>query len=187
MSELTLYELSAGYLEALEVFTDPETEIPLQAALDTLEGLEGELTEKAVNVAKCMQNLEAASQAIKAAEARMAQRRKGLERRAQWLRDYLKNHLEAAGVTRIESPWFRLLLQRNPPAVDVVDEAVLPDAYVSVELTLQRATYRRLRERLGAHEQTGTRIDRAALKRALREGTAVPGARLVNGTRLAVR
>ena len=187
MKPMTLYDLSTDYLQALDAFTDPETDIPLEAALDTLEGIEGELQDKAVNVAKFMQNLAATGAAIKAAEAGMAKRRKALERRAQWLRDYLKHNLEAAGVTRIESPWFRLAVQNNPPAVEVVDEAALPDAYVTVELAVQRASYQRLRERLGAHELTGVKVDRAALKQALKAGECIPGARLVNGTRLALR
>ena len=52
MNHLSLYEITHYYRNALEAFTDPEAEIPLEAALDTLEGIEGQLQEKAVNVAK---------------------------------------------------------------------------------------------------------------------------------------
>ena len=44
-----------------------KADIPLEAALDTLEGIEGQLLEKAVNVAKFMQNLDVTAKAIKEA------------------------------------------------------------------------------------------------------------------------
>ena len=80
MHNLTLYEISQDYLQALDLFTDPEADIPLEAAMDTLEGLEGQLQEKAVNVAKFMQNLDTTARAIKEAEQQMARRRKAIEK-----------------------------------------------------------------------------------------------------------
>src|SRR5690554_3074912 len=39
----TLYEIRSDYLEALEVLSDPELDMPPEAIADTLEGLEGQL------------------------------------------------------------------------------------------------------------------------------------------------
>jgi translation initiation factor 2B subunit (eIF-2B alpha/beta/delta family) len=167
MGNMTLYEISSDYLQALDLFTDPEADIPLEAALDTLEGIEGQLQEKAVNVAKFMQNLDAAAKAIKEAEQQMARRRKAIENRARWIRDYLKTNMEAAGITRIDSPWFSLAIQKNPPSVDVLDESALPDDFKTEVVTVK--------------------IDKAAIKEALKDGEDVPGAVLRQGTRLAVR
>ena len=167
MGNMTLYEISSDYLQALDLFTDPEADIPLEAALDTLEGIEGQLQEKAVSVAKFMQNLDAAAKAIKEAEQQMARRRKAIENRARWIRDYLKTNMEAAGITRIDSPWFSLAIQKNPPSVDVLDESALPDDFKTEVVTVK--------------------IDKAAIKEALKDGEDVPGAVLRQGTRLAVR
>ena len=167
MGNLTLYDISSDYLQALDLFTDPEADIPLEAALDTLEGIEGQLQEKAVNVAKFMQNLDAAAKAIKEAEQQMAKRRKAIENRARWIKDYLKQNMEAAGITKIESPWFSLSIQKNPPSVEVLDESALPEDYKTEVVTVT--------------------IDKAAIKEALKEGEDVPGAVLKQGTRLAVR
>ncbi len=167
MGNLTLYDISSDYLQALDLFTDPEADIPLEAALDTLEGIEGQLQEKAVNVAKFMQNLDAAAKAIKEAEQQMAKRRKAIENRARWIKDYLKQNMEAAGITKIESPWFSLSIQKNPPSVEVLDESALPEDYKTEVVTVK--------------------IDKAAIKEALKEGEDVPGAVLKQGTRLAVR
>lgn len=167
MNNMTLYDLSSEYLQALELFTDPEADIPLEAAIDTLEGIQGQLQDKAVNVAKFLQNLDSTAKAIKEAELKMAKRRKAIENRTQWLRDYLKNSMESAGISKIESPWFRLAVQKNPEAVEIFDEASIPEDFKEQVVT--------------------TRIDKAAMKEAMKAGAEIPGAVLVRNTRLTIR
>jgi hypothetical protein len=164
---LTLYEIGHQYLAALDALTDPEADLPMQAIADTLEGIEGQLQDKAVNVAKFLRNLEAAAEAIKAAEDRMAKRRRALEGRAKWIKDYLKGNMEVSGITKIESPWFVLSVQKNPPAVEIIDERAIPDFFRTEVVTVT--------------------LDKQALKEALKAGEEVPGARMVNGTRLSIR
>lgn len=167
MNNLTLYELSNEYREALEVLTDPAADIPNEVVADTLEGLQGELQEKTVNVAKFMRNLETAAAQIKEAEAQMAKRRSVIEKRAKWIKAYLKQNMEACGISKIESPWFRLAIQNNPLAVDIINEAAVPDEYKQEVVTVK--------------------IDKAGIRNAIKSGEVVPGAALVNGTRLAIR
>lgn len=164
---LSLYELSQEYLSALDALTDPEADIPLQAVNDTLESLEFPLQEKATNVAKFMRNLEATAQAIKEAEQQMAARRKALENRAAAIKDYLKSNMLATGISKIESPWFRLSIQNNPPAVAVTDESLVPEDFKEIVETVK--------------------IDKTALKSALKSGEDIPGAQLVQGKRLVIR
>lgn len=164
---LKLYEIERNYLEALDAFTDPDADIPAETVADTLEAIEGEFERKAVNVAAFARQMEAEAEAIKQAGERMERRRKALEGRARWLRDYLKIGMEVVGMKRIPSPWFVLSIQNNPPAVEVFDEAAIPSEF--------------------RREIVETRIDRTAIKAAIGAGRAVPGAKLVNGTRLAIR
>ncbi len=163
----TLYEIRTDYLEALEALSDPDLELPEEAIADTLEGLEGQLDEKAINVAAFMRHLEATAAAIKDAEERMARRRRAIEKRAADLKEYLKMNMEAAGITKIESPWFELAIRRNPPAVAITDPNRIPDEFTE--------------------EVTTIKFDKSAIKGALKAGLDVPGARLLNGTRLAIR
>ncbi|WP_241674725.1 siphovirus Gp157 family protein [Candidatus Methylobacter oryzae] len=113
MTRLSLYELSANYLQALDFLTDPETDLPIEAINDTLETLGGELEDKAINVAKFFRNMEAAADAIKSAEADMAKRRKALENRVQWLKNYVKESMEICGISDIECPYFKLSVQKK--------------------------------------------------------------------------
>ncbi|MBE0437493.1 MAG: siphovirus Gp157 family protein [Methylomicrobium sp.] len=167
MSNLALYQLSQNYIEALDFLTDPEADLPAEVINDTLEGLEGELQDKAVNVAMFMRNMEATAEAIKNAEAEMARRRKAFESRVKWLKDYLKGSMEYTGITKIECPYFKLAIQKNPPAVAILNEAAIPDEFKEKVITWK--------------------IDKTGIKEAIKAGKAVPGAELVNGTRLAIR
>ncbi len=164
---ITLYDISNDYLQALDCFTDPDNDLPQDAVNDTLEGIEGQLQDKAINIAKYLRNLESTAKAIKEAEQQMNTRRKTMENRARWLKDYLKTNMEKAGISRIDSPWFNLSVQRNPEAVEVFDENRIPDKF--------------------KEEQFVVRVDKNRIKKVLQSGIEVPGACLSQSTRLAIR
>ncbi|MGZ8212917.1 MAG: siphovirus Gp157 family protein [Methylosarcina sp.] len=167
MSNLSLYQLSGNYLEALDFLTDPEADLPAEAVNDTLEAFTGELEDKAVNVAKFLRNMEAMAEAIKNAEADMAKRRKALENRVQWLKDYLKGNMEQTGITKIECPYFKLSVQNNPAAVHILDEDAVPDEFKEKVISWK--------------------IDKTAIKKAIQAGQSVAGVSLISGTRLVIK
>lgn len=166
---LSLYQLSTTYLQALDFLTDPDSDIPMQTVTDTMEALGGELEDKAVNVAKFLRNMEATAEAIKAAEAEMAKRRKAIETRVSWLKNYLKTNMESTGVSKIECPYFKLSIAKNPAALDIFDNDAIPDEYKRTETV------------------TVEHIDKAAIKAAISSGHEVTGARITNGTRLVIK
>jgi hypothetical protein len=167
MNRLSLYELSTNYLEALDFLTDPEMDLPIETVNDTLESLSGELEDKAINVAKFFRNMEATADAIKIAEANMAKRRKALENRVQWLKNYIKENMEVCGITNIECPHFKLSIQKTPAVVNVMDEDAIPAQF--------------------KEEVTSWKIDKTAIKDAIKSGSIVPGTELISGTRLAIK
>ena len=167
MSNLTLYQVSATYLQALDFLTDPELNLPIEAVNGTLEALTGEWEEKATNVAMFLKNMEATAEAIKNAETEMAKRRKALENRVQWLKDYLKDNMLHTGISKIECPYFKLAIQNNPPSVSFLDEEAIPERFKEKVITWK--------------------IDKSAIKDAIQSGELVPGAILTNGKRLAIR
>lgn len=166
---VSLYQLSNTYVQALDFLTDPDLDLPIEAVNDTLESLSGELEDKAVNVAKFLRNMEASAQAIKAAEAAMAKRRKALEEKTKWLKDYIKSNMEATGIRQIECPYFKLSIAKNPATLEVFDTEAIPDTYKHIEIV------------------SVEHIDKAAIKAALANGNPIPGARLTHSTRLAIR
>jgi hypothetical protein len=197
MSSVALYELAAEYRADLEKLAD--LELDEQTLADTLESMGGELQAKCTNVAMFAQSLDVMAEGMKAAEARMSTRRKATAARAERLRKYLKESMEACSISKIEHPAMRLRVQNNPEAVDVFDDKQLPAIYlntaaaVSYDATGVDVTEE---DRGGAPWLTisGPRDafkvestpDKAALKAAIKAGTEVPGAKLSRGTRLVI-
>lgn len=164
---LSLYQLSGDYLQALDFLTDPEMDFDSDAVTNTLEGLAFEVETKAVNVAKFLRNMEVTAEAMKVAESDMAKRRKALENRVTWLKGYLKGSMETTGISKIECPYFKLSIAKNPSSVELIDESIIPEEFKRTETVIT--------------------IDKAAIKTALSSGQIVPGAKLTNGTRLVIK
>ena len=163
----SLYELSNDYLSAFDFLTDPENEVDKQVVSDTLEAISGDFEDKAINVAKYLKNLESSAKAIKEAEAEMMKRRKSFEKRVAGLKDYLKGNLEITGIKKIESPFFKISIAKNPVSVFVSDESIIPDEFFET--------------------RTLRTLNKTALKKSLQDGFVIHGAELKNGTRLNIK
>ena len=116
----SLYELTSDYMELLELAEDPD--IDEQAFLDTLEGIDGALEDKADNYAKCMRMLEADAKGIKAEEDRLSARRKTIENNIKRMKQSLQYAMEATGKTKFKTQLFSFNVQNNPASV-VMDES----------------------------------------------------------------
>ena len=99
----TLYTIAADYAHVLHELVADDS-LDEQAIADTLEGLRGTLEAKALNVGKFIAHLDALAADIKRTEEQQRARRAFLEKRADRLREYVKFHLLAAGVPRIDHP-----------------------------------------------------------------------------------
>ena len=126
----SLYELTSDYMELLELAEDPD--IDEQAFLDTLEGIEGALEDKADNYAKCMRMLEADANGIKAEEERLAKRRKTIEGNVSRMKSALQYAMEATGKTKFKTQLFSFNVQNNPASVvmDESDVANIPERFL---------------------------------------------------------
>jgi hypothetical protein len=164
---MRLYEITEQFksLEALEVSED----IPAEVLLDTLEGLQGELQEKATNVALFSRNLESVALSIEAAAAKMLARAEVLRKRAASLDAYLLLNLQACGITKVTSPWLTISVKKNPPAV-VIDHAdSIPEKFWRQPETPPKV------------------IDRKAIAAAIKAGEEVPGCHTSTGERLEIK
>lgn len=116
---MTLYSLTNDYMELLELAEDPD--IDEQAFLDTLEGIEGALEDKADNYAKIMRMLETDAKGIKAEEERLAKRRKTIEGNVSRMKSALQYAMESTGKVKFKTTLFSFGIQNNPASV-VMDE-----------------------------------------------------------------
>ena len=170
MTELKLYEISGQYRQLAEQLATMD--LDAQTVADTIEasGLTDALQEKAQGVELVARAAEIHCPAIDAEIARLQALKAHRQKVAQGLRDWLKSHMEAAGVERVECPLFKLTVKKNPPAVEVEDERQVPAAFwVTPPPKVPEA-----------------RIDKTAIKTAIKAGQEVPGCKLVQATRLEV-
>ena len=107
----SIYELTDMYKTVEDMLYDGETDE--QTILDTLEGIDGEIEEKADNYAKLIKNLLSDAAALKEEEERMYNRRKSLENKAQRLKDTLQANLEFVGKTKFKTLLFSFSVAKN--------------------------------------------------------------------------
>ena len=161
-----LFEIAETYRHALENLGDMD--LPDDVVRDTLEGLQGDLQAKGTNVAAFVLHLEAVAEAIKEAETKMGHRRKVLENRANNTRAYLKTCMETAGIQKIECPWFKLSIKKNPPKTVIDDESLIPVEFMKIpppppavpdKKAIAEFLKKQTNERTDwAHQEQGTRI-----------------------------
>lgn len=146
---------------------DPETgELP-----EGFEDARSLVTHKAVAVAAYILEADRGIESVKAYIKDLAAKVKTEEKRQEWLRRYLQEHMAAAGITEIsdERSVFKASLAiGRDESIDVFDEAQVPQDY--------------LREIPAKYE-----ADKTMIKKAIKDGYEVPGARLVKRDRLTIK
>ena len=159
-----LYELTEGYNSIFDLVLDDTMD--LQALEEGLQAIEGELSDKVANGIGLIQSLKAMTDAMKAEEKRISERRKMIEKRTANVRNWYQQNLEAMGKTKVETPRGTMSVQKNPPSLVIDDESRIPDIYFDI---------------IPEH----TELNREKLKAALKGGE-IPGAHLAQGKGLRI-
>lgn len=130
MSNSTLYELTAEYMALLEFLEDPD--VDPQALEDTLEGLSGEIEDKADGYGKVIRQLEADRDAAKAEIERLTLKRLRLDKRIDLMKEHLKQAMIIIDKRKIRTPLFDFTVKKNPERVvlDQTDVYKIPEQYL---------------------------------------------------------
>lgn len=107
----SLYQLTGEYLELLQMLEDEEIEE--QVIIDSLEGLDGEIENKADNYAKLIRNLESTNDAIEKEVGRLRYRKITFENRIKNLKEHLYNSMKVTGKTKFTTELFSFNIQKN--------------------------------------------------------------------------
>ena len=121
---MTLYELSNDYMTLLEMAEDPD--IDEQAFMNTLEGIEGALEDKADGYAKVIRNLEADAAACDAESKRLRNKKQTIENNIKRMKSALQFAMRMTGKTKFKTALFTFGIRKNPPSV-VIDAANVRD------------------------------------------------------------
>ncbi len=122
---MKLYELTEQFLALQELVYDPEVDD--QTLQDTMDGLWGEIEEKADGYAKIITGMKADIEALKAEENRLAARRKALENRQQALKNNLEANMREMGKTKFKTALFSFNIQKNGGLQPLVIDGLLED------------------------------------------------------------
>ncbi|MGE8451284.1 MAG: siphovirus Gp157 family protein [Pseudomonadales bacterium] len=151
----TLYTIAEQF-KGLAALADNADEDLAVALRDTMEGIEGEFQEKGKAIAMITLNIDGDLEAIQSQIDRLTERKRIITNRKESLKEYLRQNMEAAGITKITHPLFTITCGKGKPIVVIDDAKALPDDFVNVQVT--------------------SAPDKAAIAKALKNGQEVPGA-----------
>ena len=156
----TLYNLSQQMVGLRNMMEDDELTFDLT---DTIDGLEGDIQLKAEGLLAYVANLSTDVQAIENEITRLKQRKDVIQNRQESLREYLRYNMAESGIDKITCPLFTITLRKATDICVIESENLIPEMF---------------KERVEE-----VRIDKMAIKRHLKDGMDVPGARLEAGKR----
>ena len=131
----------------------------IESIYSSLEELQEAREAKMENIALYAKNLASEASAIKNEEIILADRRKRLERKCERLEGILMNSLLQNNETKASSPRFEAKI-RYADNTEIEDESLIPKEYLVTK--------------------TEVKPDKTAIKKAIKEGKEVAGARIVS-------
>jgi hypothetical protein len=146
-----------------------ELDFDTETIADTLEGESTELTAKIESYGFVIRNLDSFTEAMKAEEKRMAERRKVHENRVEHIKNWLLLNMVACHITKIECPSFTISTKDNPPSVVIDSEELLPTDYWRQPETPPAAP------------------DKKLIAQAIKDGFEVAGAHLERAKSLSIK
>ncbi len=160
----TLYEINEAILNCVEVEEGTIVNIETGEVIDiaALDALNMQRDEKIRNIALWYKDLLSDAEQIKAEEQALNQRRKRAENKALQLKNYLANVLDGQKVkeSKFAISW------RKSQAVNILDERKLPKSYLI---------------------EQAPKVDKAGIRKALKDGADVPGAEMVEALNIQIK
>lgn len=162
---ITLYQAAQGVRDLLDQI-DPETgELP-----EGFEQARAIVASKAQAVAAFVLENNAQADMVEAHAKALMDRVKAARKRSEWLKGYLCSHMAATGVLSIKSDdgtFSATLSPGRDESIDIYEASSLPEDYM--------------------REKVKVEPDKELIKKAIKDGFTVPGARLVAKDRLTIK
>ena len=162
---LRCYEIPDAFRSTMEHVLDPETGEMTDDGLRELRTLTQAASAASLHIACIVKELELEAEAIKTTASAAFERSSNLSKRADRLRLYLMDALDAMGQEKVSDSRISLAVRDNPPSVSVENADLIPP------------TYRRIK----------WEPEKTLIKEALKNGTDIPGCSLITTRRLAIK
>lgn len=155
-----LYEITGQFKELVKLQETADEDMAV-AIRDTMAGIEAEFNDKALAVSHVILNFDADVAALDREIERLQERKRLVTNRQREIREYLRENMEAAGMTKISCPLFTITLAKGREVVVVDDENAIPDELMRVK--------------------TEIAPDKTAIANKIKAGEVVPGCHLERG------
>jgi hypothetical protein len=120
---ISLYELAESYQNVLDLDLDDET------ASQILGQIEDAVEVKVENIGLARRGIDSEIDVLKAEIKRLQDRKKSLEKKSDWLKDYAFYAMKQFNIDKIKGTRLTVWIQNNPPSLEVIDETKVPDCY----------------------------------------------------------
>lgn len=164
---INLYNLSAevaALKEKLEA-----SDLDAQTIADTLEAESFDFEEKCKAVGYVVKEFESKIMSLEDAYDEMWQRKVRFENKRKSLLEYLQACMTIAGVKKVEGVEFDIAIRKNPHAVKIIDEGLVPETYWKIP------------------EPAPAKLDKKSILKDLKDGKSVPGCQLEQTERVEIR
>jgi hypothetical protein len=160
---MKLYQITqeAQYLAALLETEELTPELEAELLIN-----QEQLQSKGINYAKVIANYQSEADQIDAEIKRLKAMKESRDKKVTWLTESLKKAMLVSGIEKIESPLFKISLRRSE-AVEVEIPEALPVDWQVKKVTIT--------------------ADKVAIKKAIKEGYSITGARLVENFNLSIK
>lgn len=160
---MKLYEINDAYWQWLEKVQENEGELTRELLIE-MECIEGEFDEKAEAYAVLIKTLNAEAEMLKTEQQRLYERQKQKENLAERLKERLAESMRFFEKDKLETAKCKISF-RASKAVEIIDEALIPDEYFKVE----------------------RKVIKTDIKTAIAEGKEVAGAVLVEKKNIQIK
>lgn len=164
---MKLYQIANEYEQLLDQTFNDETGEINEVALSQMNELKESVEQKSIALASYIKNIEADRKAIEEAKREMDRREKSLEKKVDYLSQYLQTNMEKCNITEISCAYFKIKLKKCPYSVNVFDEDIISDEYKRSKVV--------------------TSVDKLKLKDELLAGVIIAGAELRQNNRLEIK
>ncbi|HDX5341606.1 TPA: siphovirus Gp157 family protein [Citrobacter sedlakii] len=150
-----LYEIANDYARLMDADFDADE------IADTLEGMEGELTDKIEQLLAIVKNESGYAERLKEEAKSLNERAAVIQNKIENILAYIASSLEMVGKKKIRAGLHQVTVRAPSESVDITDSSALPPEYVEYETVIK--------------------ADKLAIKHQLKAGNSIPGAQLKVG------
>jgi phage host-nuclease inhibitor protein Gam len=152
-----LYEITDELSRIESLIEENNGEVDTEV-LSLLNNLNIKLQDKIVNITRILKNNDADIEALRNEEKRLAKKRKTLENKNSWLKEYIKANMEHLGIDKVKDKIFSISLRNTQPKLVVYD----------IEAVMANDRFIRIKKE----------VDKGSIRAAIKSGEEVKGAKL---------